>query len=115
MNTKWVAALLVGLAASMGPASAQVAVPNPTQTKVAPQVPGEQLRDLEDVTSVVVTHQLPAVFFIARHAAVRRDGHATIMAVDPSAMHRTWFVMLKDAGSISRAMPAICASPPIRI
>ena len=57
-----------------------------------------KLRDVEHVTSVVVTHQLPDAFYIASHAAVFQDGRLEIMAVDPSAVHRTWFVMLKDAG-----------------
>jgi phospholipid/cholesterol/gamma-HCH transport system ATP-binding protein len=57
-----------------------------------------KLRDLEHVTSIVVTHQLPDAFYIARRAAVRRDGRLVIAAAGVEAMHRTRFIMLKDAG-----------------
>jgi len=57
-----------------------------------------KLRDLEHVTSIVVTHQLPDAFYIARRAAVRRGGRLVIAAADVEAMHRTRFIMLKDAG-----------------
>ena len=33
-----------------------------------------KLRDLEEVSSIVVTHQLRDAFFVATHEAVRRDG-----------------------------------------
>jgi phospholipid/cholesterol/gamma-HCH transport system ATP-binding protein len=33
-----------------------------------------KLRDLEEVSSVIVTHQLRDAFFVATHEAVRRDG-----------------------------------------
>jgi phospholipid/cholesterol/gamma-HCH transport system ATP-binding protein len=57
-----------------------------------------KLRDLEHVTSVVVTHQLPDAFYIATHAAVRRGGRVVVAPADPEAVHGTRFIMLKDAG-----------------
>ena len=42
-----------------------------------------KLRDLEHVTSVVVTHQIRDAFYIAEHEAVKHDG--TVSIVDASA------------------------------
>jgi phospholipid/cholesterol/gamma-HCH transport system ATP-binding protein len=55
-----------------------------------------KLRDLEHVTSIVVTHQLPDVFYIARHEAVRRNGHLAIVPAGPQADASAKFLMLKD-------------------
>ena len=75
MNIKWTAALLVGVAASLGPASAQLAVPNPTQTKVAPQVPGET-----PVYNVaVVGRTAPAVNYGHRRGATKVDFRGTTL------------------------------------
>jgi outer membrane protein OmpA-like peptidoglycan-associated protein len=78
MNIKWVAALLVGLATSMGPASAQVAVPNPTQTKVAPQVPGET----PVYYVAVVGRTAPAVNYGHRRGATKVDFRGTTLLPD---------------------------------
>lgn len=56
-----------------------------------------KLRDLENVTSIVVTHQLPDVFYIARHRAIRDGGRVVIAPVSPDAVHATEFLVLKDA------------------
>ncbi len=37
-----------------------------------------KLRDLEHVTSIVVTHQLPDAFYIASHEAVAENGRVRI-------------------------------------
>ena len=57
-----------------------------------------KLRDLEHVTAIVVTHQLPDAFYIATHAAVRRDGRVVIAPADPDTGRGTRFIVLKDAG-----------------
>jgi phospholipid/cholesterol/gamma-HCH transport system ATP-binding protein len=54
-----------------------------------------KLRDVERVTSVVVTHQLPDAFYIATHQAVPQDGrHAVVPGgrKDEEAA----FIVLKD-------------------
>jgi phospholipid/cholesterol/gamma-HCH transport system ATP-binding protein len=55
-----------------------------------------KLRDLEEVTSVIVTHQLRDAFFTATHAAVRRDGGIEIVEADAAKCDEAGFVMLKD-------------------
>ena len=35
-----------------------------------------KLRDLEEVSSIIVTHQLRDAFFVATHEARRRDGRS---------------------------------------
>jgi phospholipid/cholesterol/gamma-HCH transport system ATP-binding protein len=60
-----------------------------------------KLRDLENVTSVLVTHQLRDAFYIATH---RADTSATgQLEISPAAEHKVEqadFVMLRD-GEIS--------------
>jgi phospholipid/cholesterol/gamma-HCH transport system ATP-binding protein len=55
-----------------------------------------KLRDLEEVTSVIVTHQLRDAFFVATHAAVRRNGRIQIDEADAAKTDQAEFVMLKD-------------------
>jgi phospholipid/cholesterol/gamma-HCH transport system ATP-binding protein len=58
-----------------------------------------KLRDLENVTSVIVTHQLRDAFYVAMHSA-RRDGkdEAEIVASAEDKIEQADFVMLKDGG-----------------
>lgn len=56
-----------------------------------------KLRDLEEVSSIVVTHQLRDAFFIAERMAVARpDGGTDILAATPEKLAETQFLMLKD-------------------
>jgi phospholipid/cholesterol/gamma-HCH transport system ATP-binding protein len=56
-----------------------------------------KLRDLENVSSIVVTHQLRDAFYIATHEAVRRDdGLLRIEPADPDKAEEAEFIMLKD-------------------
>jgi phospholipid/cholesterol/gamma-HCH transport system ATP-binding protein len=56
-----------------------------------------KLRDLENVSSIVVTHQLRDAFYIATHAAVRgTDGTITIVKADARKEREAEFLMLKD-------------------
>jgi phospholipid/cholesterol/gamma-HCH transport system ATP-binding protein len=55
-----------------------------------------KLRDLENVSSIVVTHQLRDAFRIATHEAVRRDGRIEIVPADPDKAEEAEFIMLKD-------------------
>jgi phospholipid/cholesterol/gamma-HCH transport system ATP-binding protein len=55
-----------------------------------------KLRDVQDVTSVLVTHQIRDAFYVATHAAVLRDGRLEIVkAAEASA--QTTFLVLHDA------------------
>jgi phospholipid/cholesterol/gamma-HCH transport system ATP-binding protein len=58
-----------------------------------------KLRDLEEVTSVIVTHQLRDAFFTATHAAVKHNGRIEVVEADPAKIDEAGFIMLKD-GSV---------------
>jgi phospholipid/cholesterol/gamma-HCH transport system ATP-binding protein len=55
-----------------------------------------KLRDLEGVTSIVVTHQLRDAFFVATHEAVREGRSIQIAQADPRKADEAEFIMLKD-------------------
>src|SRR5687768_8945514 len=59
-----------------------------------------KLRDLENVSSIVVTHQLRDAFRIATNEAVRDDGQIQIVTADAEKAEEAEFIMLKD-GRIS--------------
>jgi phospholipid/cholesterol/gamma-HCH transport system ATP-binding protein len=55
-----------------------------------------KLRDLEGVSSIIVTHQLRDAFYIATHEAVDAADEADYRPVSPENRDRTEFIMLKD-------------------
>jgi phospholipid/cholesterol/gamma-HCH transport system ATP-binding protein len=55
-----------------------------------------KLRDLERVTSIVVTHQLPDAFYIATHEAVQQNGRIDIVPASMSKCNEAEFIMLKN-------------------
>lgn len=55
-----------------------------------------KLRDLEGVSSVLVTHQLRDAFFVADHAAARKDGEVAFGAAPPDKADQAEFIMLRD-------------------
>jgi len=57
-----------------------------------------KLRDLEEVTSIIVTHQLRDAFYIATHEAVRHGNEIDFVKASPEKAAETAFVVLKDAG-----------------
>ena len=57
-----------------------------------------KLRDLENVTSILVTHQLPAAFYVATHEAVRRNGRVAIVPADQTKADEAEFIMLRNGG-----------------
>lgn len=57
-----------------------------------------KLRDLERVTSILVTHQLQDAFYVATHRAVRRSGAVAIEPAPDGASENAEFLMLKDGG-----------------
>jgi phospholipid/cholesterol/gamma-HCH transport system ATP-binding protein len=58
-----------------------------------------KLRDLEQVTSLIVTHQIRDAFYIAEHKAVRRGEQVAILDADDAGDSRATFMVLLD-GSI---------------
>ena len=55
-----------------------------------------KLRDLEGVTSIIVTHQLRDAFFVATHEAVRQNSHIEFTKADAQKADEAEFIMLKD-------------------
>ncbi len=55
-----------------------------------------KLRDLEGVTSVLVTHQLRDAFFVATHRAERRGSGHVLVPASPDKIEEADFVMLRD-------------------
>jgi phospholipid/cholesterol/gamma-HCH transport system ATP-binding protein len=58
-----------------------------------------KLRDLEGVSSILVTHQLRDAFFVAEHTAVKRDQQLEFDRAEGHKADEAEFIMLKD-GSI---------------
>jgi phospholipid/cholesterol/gamma-HCH transport system ATP-binding protein len=55
-----------------------------------------KLRDLEGVSSVVVTHQLRDAYYVATHTATRENGEVVLREADERKMDEAEFMMLKD-------------------
>lgn len=55
-----------------------------------------KLRDLQRVTGIVVTHQLPHAFYTARHEAVDDVGGVVIRPAHDSRLKETDFLVLRD-------------------
>jgi phospholipid/cholesterol/gamma-HCH transport system ATP-binding protein len=55
-----------------------------------------KLRDLEHVSSIVVTHQLRDAFYISTHAAVRDHGTVRIVPAEAGKVQQAEFLMLRE-------------------
>ena len=55
-----------------------------------------KLRDLESVSSIIVTHQLRDAFFVATREAVRRPDGYDIVSADAKKCDEAEFIMLKE-------------------
>lgn len=55
-----------------------------------------KLRDLEHVTSIVVTHQIRDAFYVATHEAVRTNGEVTFEQLDAARSDNAEFMVLHD-------------------
>jgi phospholipid/cholesterol/gamma-HCH transport system ATP-binding protein len=55
-----------------------------------------KLRDLEQVTSVLATHQIRDAFYVARHEAVNLDGRAQILPASDVRADVTRFMVLHE-------------------
>lgn len=59
-----------------------------------------KLRDLENVSSILVTHQLRYAFYVATHTAVIQNGRVVIEQAGPLKADEAEFIMLHDAGVV---------------
>lgn len=57
-----------------------------------------KLRDIEGVSSIVVTHQLRDAFFVAEHMAVQNGSELVFERSPPGKADEAEFIMLKDGG-----------------
>ena len=55
-----------------------------------------KLRDFEQVTAILVTHQLQDAFYVATHQAVRQNGDVAIVPADADTAEQAEFIVLKD-------------------
>jgi phospholipid/cholesterol/gamma-HCH transport system ATP-binding protein len=55
-----------------------------------------KLRDLENVSSIVVTHQLRDAFYIAEHKAIRENGVIRVVAAEEHKSEEAEFIMIRD-------------------
>ena len=56
-----------------------------------------KLRDLERVTSILVTHQLDDAFYVASHEAIDEGGHLRVVPADPEKTNEAGFMLLRDS------------------
>src|SRR5207253_10528156 len=55
-----------------------------------------KLRDLENVSSLVVTHQLRDAFYVATHKAIRENGVVRVVPAEPHKAEEAEVIMLKN-------------------
>ena len=55
-----------------------------------------KLRDLEHVTSIVVTHQIRDAFYVATHQAIRTDGRMKVVPLNDGQASRADFMVLHE-------------------
>ena len=55
-----------------------------------------KLRDVQHVTSILVTHQLQDAFYVATHEAVSRNGQLVIVQAGKDMVEDATFLMLKE-------------------
>ncbi|MBI2223247.1 MAG: ATP-binding cassette domain-containing protein [Acidobacteria bacterium] len=75
-----------------------------------------KLRDLENVSSIMVTHQLRDAFYVATHTAERRNGRAHLVPAGPGKCDEAEFIMLRDGriafeGNASELRAAVNQDP----
>ena len=57
-----------------------------------------KLRDLENVTPIVVTHQLPDAFYVAGHHAIHADGQVSVTPAAPGEEPQADVILLAHGG-----------------
>jgi phospholipid/cholesterol/gamma-HCH transport system ATP-binding protein len=65
-----------------------------------------KLRDLEQVTSIVVSQQIRDAMYIATHKTARSNGHITVVAAEDAEAPRAAFMVLKDGGILFQGSAA---------
>ena len=55
-----------------------------------------KLRDLQHVTSIVVTHQIRDAFYVATHEALRADGRPQIRVANEAKADQAIFMVLYE-------------------
>jgi phospholipid/cholesterol/gamma-HCH transport system ATP-binding protein len=55
-----------------------------------------KLRDLERVTSILVTHQIRDAFYVATHEAVHHDGTVQVVSADAAKLAQVAFMVLHE-------------------
>ena len=55
-----------------------------------------KLRDIENVSSIVVTHQLRDAFYVATHEAIRENGAIRVVPATGQKREEAEFIMLRD-------------------
>jgi phospholipid/cholesterol/gamma-HCH transport system ATP-binding protein len=75
-----------------------------------------KLRDLENVSSILVTHQLRDAFYVATHTAVREAGRVRLLPASPEKCDEAEFIMLREGrvsfeGSASQLRAAVDQDP----
>ena len=73
-----------------------------------------KLRDVEHVTSILVTHQLQDAFYVATHEAVRQNGRLAIVPADRHKSEETTSSCSRTDGSISKGTSRSCDGRRIR-
>ena len=75
-----------------------------------------KLRDLEEVSSIVVTHQLRDAFYVAEHTAVREGQEVRLVRASRQKTDEAEFIMLRDGkiafeGNASELREATAGDP----
>ena len=71
-----------------------------------------KLRDVEHVTSIVVTHQIRDAFYVATHQAVRENGRPRILtASEPEVTHASFMVLHEGRVYFEGSAAELRASP----
>jgi phospholipid/cholesterol/gamma-HCH transport system ATP-binding protein len=65
-----------------------------------------KLRDLEHVSSILVTHQIDDAFYVASHAAVHDCGGVRIVEATDQRAQEAGFMMLRDGRIYFEGTPA---------
>jgi phospholipid/cholesterol/gamma-HCH transport system ATP-binding protein len=73
-----------------------------------------KLRDLEHVTSIVVTHQIRDAYYVATHEAVRQDGRLQILEAGESKAASAEFMVLHEGRIHFQGPLPNCSPRPIR-
>ena len=74
-----------------------------------------KLRDLEQVTSIVVTHQIRDAFYVATHEAIPAGDHVQVLPVAGTKPVHAAFMVRTTVGSTSTGAPQSCTCRKTRI